>query len=900
MTDDAQFIIKEDKYTISIIKSNNYSNKKAKGGISIFKKTLELNELNEDNINILMKNTRKEDFIYSYANIGLISISGIICFAYCTLKDIKEIGTLCSLKIYQIKNIRFIILDPEMDIVTKREILKFFKQYTAYELNKGLIFAHNLLNLDLSFDSFYNHFYDINKYICHINPNINFCYNYNHMNYFKKFSLEDFSTHIISGYYFQNVLKNPQKEDILVNLIIKDIDLKEFKNNADEKEKYLRQIEIILTPNKLILNQFFHFLFFSYMGNLDNKIIYNLLKNNHSKEKIDNGGVIVIDIQNLIKNKNIEEINKFIKEATEDFEEKVGNNYKILYIQHKNQIKEIIEKNKDFFEEIKYNYELKGTQYIRQFQKKQLLIVSDNEINSLNIIENIIYTIKYKFLNEYEEMQYKNEINQYLKDVIKLYRNYIKIKNNNFLKLEKIPSQTINDEYFNRKTIFIAKEENEIISQNQNQLRHSHKSFKSSIKLNEEKNNLSINNIIEEKKELEKSKEGINKFTLYIVTNNVGNYDLENEYDEESLKELLFPKEIKEHFSKNNFPTFYCIGLQEIVKLNTSNIIFAGNKNYVNLWENKITQILQSNYNYTLQCKENLVGILFLFFVKTSQAKNISNINKTVKKAGFLNKLGNKGYILYEFKYKKKKYSFCTGHLTAGQKDKNFQNRVNILIDILNHKNENECKKFFQSDFYFLFGDMNFRVKIDQNKFFKNLEQIQSQNKKVYDDDTLIIKKTILDGDSFTLNINNNVKRFCSAEKNENKEHFKDDSKINNNIKIINTNDEDNMDITCKRKIEEEQFKYYFLNKFVKNEELNELKRNLEQYDINEEKIKFLPTYKYIKGYDYYDLSKRIPSWTDRILFKKNEDIKCLYYDKIGLKFSDHRPVYALFEIQTE
>ena len=108
------------------------------------------------------------------------------------------------------------------------------------------------------------------------------------------------------------------------------------------------------------------------------------------------------------------------------------------------------------------------------------------------------------------------------------------------------------------------------------------------------------------------------------------------------------------------------------------------------------------------------------------------------------------------------------------------------------------------------------------------------------------------------------------------------------------------MVIFGKRKIEEEQFKYYFLNKFVENEELNELKRILEQYDINEEKIKFLPTYKYIKGYNYYNVSKRIPSWTDRILFRKNKDIKCLYYDKINVKYSDHRPVYALFEIKAE
>ena len=138
------------------------------------------------------------------------------------------------------------------------------------------------------------------------------------------------------------------------------------------------------------------------------------------------------------------------------------------------------------------------------------------------------------------------------------------------------------------------------------------------------------------------------KISIYITTYNLGSYDFENGYNEDLLMNLLFPKDIKNIFSKNDFPTFYCIGLQEIVKLNTSNIIFSANKNNVKLWESKITQLLQKHYNYTLQYKENLVGILFLFFVKASEAKKIIKIKKSVVKAGFLNILGNKGYILFD------------------------------------------------------------------------------------------------------------------------------------------------------------------------------------------------------------------------------------------------------------
>ncbi|GMH93485.1 hypothetical protein TL16_g12642 [Triparma laevis f. inornata] len=66
--------------------------------------------------------------------------------------------------------------------------------------------------------------------------------------------------------------------------------------------------------------------------------------------------------------------------------------------------------------------------------------------------------------------------------------------------------------------------------------------------------------------------------------------------------------------------------------------------------------------------------------------------------------------------------------------------------------------------------------------------------------------------------------------------------------------------------------------------------------------LNFKPTYKFDKGSDNYDTSKkkRIPSWTDRILWKKQADpdaIKVLSYASANdIKTSDHRPVYGSFE----
>jgi len=65
----------------------------------------------------------------------------------------------------------------------------------------------------------------------------------------------------------------------------------------------------------------------------------------------------------------------------------------------------------------------------------------------------------------------------------------------------------------------------------------------------------------------------------------------------------------------------------------------------------------------------------------------------------------------------------------------------------------------------------------------------------------------------------------------------------------------------------------------------------------SEARINFLPTYKFDLGTDEYDTSEkaRIPAWTDRIL-RKGASLRQLAYNSAPLKFSDHRPVYAVFQ----
>ena len=880
MSLETHFIIKEEKYSLSIVKKQSPSNKNKIKGITIFKKTLELNELNEDNVNMILKKPNKKN-INSFANLGLISIAGLICFIYVTPKDIEEVGFLGLVKVYKIKSLSYIILVPDLNDKTKSNLQKTFKDYSKYETNKGLYFSENLLNLGSSYDKFYHFLYDYNPNNYHINENFNFCYNYDYMAYFRKFSLDNFSINLMKGFYYQKEIKGKENCEVIMHLIIRDINFNKeeanlnINSNINDFNYNLHELEIILTSPDY--TQMFHFIFYVYSVDYveyeKKNIIYNLLKQGVTRNKKDNGSVIIFDVIEQLDKRGSEEKNKSIIKLKNKLNKELGNNNKFIFIHKKEDINSEIEMNKKILREIKYNFEYEGTK--TDFQEKNLLIISDKGYNSLMIIESILLNIKYKCWNEEREMIYEKEIYAFIKESIKVYKNFIIQKNKNFQNFKKVEIEPINDDYLN-KNIFTKKE---IILDNST----------------DEKSNNKNDNAINEKFTDNENKKMNNNIYIYIVTSNVNNFNLVNK-DDDLLKELLFPKDAQDFCIKNGYPDFYCIGLQEIVKLNTSNIVLFSGHNSANSWDIRISQLLQTNYNYTLQYKENLVGILFLFFVKATEAKNINSTKKSIKKSGFLNFFGNKGSLFYEFTYRNKNFSFCTGHLSAGNNTKKYNERVNQLIDILNHQNEKDSMKFYKNNYWFIFGDLNFRVGTSKKMFFNKVDEINNNylnDKKNLEDMEFYneIKEDIEKSEEERAK-SGIIKKIDAANYSDDEDDSDDDdrkdlNKLRSSTKIKSKH----------RKINEQQFKSNFSDEFLKIDELNKLKPLLNQYEINEDNIKFLPTYKYYKGTDYYNVTKRVPAWTDRILFSNNKDIKCINYDKIELKFSDHKPVYALFEI---
>ena len=70
--------------------------------------------------------------------------------------------------------------------------------------------------------------------------------------------------------------------------------------------------------------------------------------------------------------------------------------------------------------------------------------------------------------------------------------------------------------------------------------------------------------------------------------------------------------------------------------------------------------------------------------------------------------------------------------------------------------------------------------------------------------------------------------------------------------------------------------------------------------EMDEAPVRFSPTYKYIIGTNEYDINKRIPSWCDRIFYKKYSNTTPLAYNKCLLSLSDHQPVFGIYKIQVE
>jgi len=291
------------------------------------------------------------------------------------------------------------------------------------------------------------------------------------------------------------------------------------------------------------------------------------------------------------------------------------------------------------------------------------------------------------------------------------------------------------------------------------------------------------------------------------------------------------------------------VGFQEIVELSPQQIMSTDPKRRM-LWETAVRTCLNGGSDddeheyapantdeYVLLRSGQLVGAALLVFVRSSILGRIRNVEGAIKKTGMSGIAGNKGAVAIRMDVESTSVCFVTAHLAAGFGNYEERNRdYNTITSGLNFQRNRSIE---DHEIVLWAGDFNYRIGLGYEKTKSIVNEAIIGSEKIRDE----ALGKLYENDQL-------------------------------NIQMVVGN--------C--------FNYY-----------------------REGRVRFLPTYKYDLGKDEFDSSdkQRIPAWTDRILWKVNhktslalsgEDLgskmKQLEYDSVmGLRFSDHRPVYATFEM---
>ena len=839
---------------VKIIKDS--QNNTQKIGLSIYKRTLELNIINQDNIDLFLNSNF--DFIESKVNLGFISICNVPCFLFASNEDIKEKGKMHGkqkFKVYKIKNIQYIPLVTYLTNKVKSSINNEFDRIKKFINGEGIFFCDDPFRFDIDIKGQIEYFQDINiKYKLFEN------FQYNHD--FSPYECQKINTPIVKGFFKTIHYVNNSKEKGDINIAMR--------YKMYESSKYLIEIEIFIPPTQNN-PKFFQTIFYAYFNDFDDKVfvLKNLIdswnQNNFAfkhKENIEKLGLII----NFNKNNKNDSIFKEIENIS---------NFEIINLGVIKNIESAMYKFIESFKSIGYNYKYNNIEY--NSQNKLLLLVSDdyqNLLSMIKIVSSLLFSLFLKDRN-YKE----NIINNIKDDIFKEFKKLEK-KIKKFTKEfpKRIELNKMNDSNF------------EIIKKSYSQKKES---IFSEL---EPELNFDINQI-------EQCNINENSIKLFIGTYNVNALD-SNSIKNVDLSPFLFPEKLGYYFSENDYPLFYCIGLEETIELNPKNILMKPT-NKAEIWEERISLELQKKYNYYLICQEQLVGILLLFYVKSSEIKYMRNTKIGKLKSGFMG-CGNKGCCFLNFEYKGKRFGFCSCHLPAGQKEKHLISRKDTFNQILDYKISNNENEFRKNDYYFIFGDLNFRTEKIGLINLKNHIKCLSANKKA-EEESLSLRNSLIGQGKPKTKIMKRLKTEVNFEKkvvdNYSDNYFKSSktkikkSSQNNYFgksKIeLNNNEEIKENL-----MDENIFTKVFFNEFLANEELKNFeKTELVQFNIEEAEIKFPPTYKYKKNTNSYNISKRVPSWTDRILYKNKENIKSILYDRIDMDLSDHKPIVGFFEI---
>ena len=693
---------------------------------------------------------------------GIIGIVDLINASYLiTITEVEVVFILFKREIYKIKNVEFILL--EADSTLGEGVNDYFKQKpTSEEMEENKNICNNLRNI------FINDFYFSNKYdlansfsshnqiiISKSNESSNAVIDYDH--------IFEGNRNFLANWKFINKLIMPKEKNptrvFVSNCIYGDIEClsydKKGENDAIEK------IHLIIISRRNLMN----FGLYNYKKGMS-KTGYNsnLVETEiimiYNNSEIYSNVFISSYMPIFFRNKPSYDQNNINKAFTKYFQGLIGE-YNILVLLGLN----ALENDKKYFQTFK-NFVIANKVYLEKKLKYFCInankktvkdVFKESKENGSNILEIL------GFAHNNSSLKTKNDFTQvgimYLfglnQDVMHLNEFFLtnKIISSIYKKISNCKITPSKDQQFvEALRIIFQRRKVHLMSQYMPQMDISY--------IQKQQRMLEIifgKNIKDLKRDFNDFREDFSlqeNIKIFIGSWNTASTNLFKHTNLNLDSWLLVNQEV--------IPNIYVVGLQEVVELNAGNIVLnlEDREKILLEWAKKIENSLKKIGNYKRLIAMNLVGINLYFYALEKDVDNITNLTKKYVKTGF-GGAGNKGSCCINFNYYSTTISIACSHLAAGEK-KNKQrlkeisdvltqkissfmkaDALNILIDdneiqektssetfdINTDLYENVSYEFKQSDIWFLFGDLNFRIDMDYEEFSKFIKDGQNWEK---------------------------------------------------------------------------------------------------------------------------------------------------------------------------
>lgn len=199
--------------------------------------------------------------------------------------------------------------------------------------------------------------------------------------------------------------------------------------------------------------------------------------------------------------------------------------------------------------------------------------------------------------------------------------------------------------------------------------------------------------------------------------------------------------------------------LQEMVELNSFNVLLGNNETIVDRWRKQIDRSLnfiggRAGRNYVYLTGRDLVGLACFVFVSGHLYNRVHlSLWKEVK-TGFKNNLGNKGSIILFLQIDASLITIANCHLTAGEKAaaERLQDIQYIHNDAINDRSQKRLLE--KSEYRFFVGDMNFRLEAKNEHVREVLYAIEKEDaqRKLTKSEMETYLSALLQKDEFYLN----------------------------------------------------------------------------------------------------------------------------------------------------